>query len=310
MTYPHGHAERAGNTKTYGVVRAELTVRDDLPENLRRGVFAEPRTYPAWVRFAGPGPGWPPDIEDNGILSIGIKLMGVEGPKLIDDERRTQDFTGLTSPTFTTPNIRENVKLQRTLFAGWPILYYLNPFDSHYRDGLMQSLYARVRANPLEARYWSCASYLLGEGQAMHYTVIPRSPGRSKVPRRPSPDFLREAMVATLAEKSVEFDFLIQVQTDPYRMPIENDGVEWPERLSPFVPVATLRIPSQRFDSPAQLDFARHISVNPWHALAEHRPLGNQNRARRVVYVELSKLRQQMNGEVRIEPTGDERFDD
>jgi hypothetical protein len=310
LTYPHGDAERAGNTKTYGIVRAEFTVRAELPENLRRGVFAVPRTYPAWVRFAGPGPGTPPDIKDNGILSVGIKLMGVEGAKLIDDERWTQDFTGLTSPTFTTPNVRENVKLQRQLREGWPTLYFLNPLDSHYRDAAMQALYMRVNANPLEARYWSCASFLLGEGQAMHYTIRPQSPARSKVPRRPSPNYLREAMVATLAEKSVEFDFLIQVQTDQYRMPIEHDGVEWPERLSAFVPVATLRVPRQRFDSPAQLAFAHNLSFNPWHAIAEHRPLGNQNRARKVVYVELSKLRQQMNGEARIEPTGDERFDD
>lgn len=309
QTYPHGNAERAGNTKTYGVVRAELTVLDGLPEQLRRGVFAEPRTFPAWVRFAGPGPGTPPDMKDNGILSIGIKLMGVEGAKLIDDERWTQDFTGLTSPTFTTPNVRENVKLQRQLREGWPTLYYLNPFDSHYRDAAMQGLYARVHANPLEARYWSCSSFLLGEGQAMHYTIKPRTAARSKVPRRPSPNYLREAMVATLAERDVEFDFMIQIQIDPHRMPIEHDGVEWPEQLSPFVPAATLRIPRQRFDSTAQLAFAHNLSFNPWHAIAEHRPLGNQNRARKVVYVELSKLRQQVNGDARIEPTGNERFD-
>jgi hypothetical protein len=304
-TYPHGGAERAGNTKTYGVVRGEFAVLPDLPSHLRRGIFAELRTYRAWVRFAGPGPGTPPDIRDNGILSIGIKLMGVDGPKLIDDERETQDFTGISSPTFTTPNVRENVKLQRALLAGWPILY----FFSHLRDALMQGIYARVHANPLEARYWSCSSYLLGEGQAIHYAVRPRAPERTKVPRRPGPNFLREAMVATLACTDVELDFLVQLQTDPYRMPVENDAVEWSERLSPFVPVARLRIPRQRFDSPAQLAFAHDLSFQPWHAVPDHRPLGNQNRARRTIYLELSKLRQEMNGDPRIEPTGDEHFD-
>jgi hypothetical protein len=92
-------------------------------------------------------------------------------------------------------------------------------------------------------------------------------------------------------------------------MPVENDGVEWPERLSPFVPVGTLRIPRQRFDSPAQLAFAHNLSFQPWHTLEEHRPLGNQNRARRTIYLELSRLRQELNGEAHIEPTGDERFD-
>src|SRR5439155_704931 len=82
------------------------------------------------------------DIKDNGILSIGIKLMGVDGPKLIEDEKWTQDFTGISAPTFTTPNIRENLKLQRALLAGWPILYFVK----HLRDAVMQGLYARTQS--------------------------------------------------------------------------------------------------------------------------------------------------------------------
>jgi hypothetical protein len=65
------------------------------------------------VRFGGPGPLAPPDPDDNGILSIGIKVMGVPGPKLLEDERETQDFSGISAPTFTTPNVVENLKLQR-----------------------------------------------------------------------------------------------------------------------------------------------------------------------------------------------------
>src|SRR5690242_2789576 len=91
--YARSFALRAGNTKTYGVVRGEFEVLPDLADLLRQGVFKYPRTYPAWVRFAGPGPLAPPDIKDNGILSIGIKLMGVEGEKLLEDEKWTQDFT-------------------------------------------------------------------------------------------------------------------------------------------------------------------------------------------------------------------------
>jgi hypothetical protein len=115
-------------------------------------------------------------------------------------------------------------------------------------------------------------------------------------------------MVATVAAHDVEFDLLVQVQTDAHRMPIENAAVKWPERLSPFVPVATIRIPRQRFDSPEQLRFASVLSYNPWHCIAEHRPLGNQGRARYRLYAELSRLRQTMNGTPHYEPTGDEVF--
>ena len=101
----------------------------------------------------------------------------------------------------------------------------------------------------------------------------------------------------------------MQVQTDAHRMPIENASVRWPERLSRPVPVATLRLPRQTFDTPAQLAFAHNLSFNPWHCVAAHRPLGNQNRGRRRLYGELSRLRQSMNATPHREPTGDEVFE-
>jgi hypothetical protein len=75
------------------------------------------------------------------------------------------------------------------------------------------------------------------------------------------------------------------------------------------MPAAILHIPKQKFDSPAQLAFAHYLSFNPWHTIAEHRPLGNQNRARYRIYQELSRLRQSMNQTAHREPTGDETFD-
>ena len=41
------------------------------------------------------------------------------------------------------------------------------------------------------------------------------------------------------------------------------------------------------------------LSFSPWHALEDHRPLGNVMRARRVAYVHSAKLRQH-----KPEPTG------
>jgi hypothetical protein len=307
-SYAPGEYQRAGNTKTHGVVRGVFEVLDDLPIELRKGIFERPRSYPAWVRFAGPGPLSPPDIRDSGILSVGIKLMSVPGPKLIADERYTQDFTGISAPTFTTPNVRENVKLQRHVRAGTPALYFVDPSSPHVLDMLMQGLFAKTQTSPLEARYWSCAAYLLGEGQAIQYSLAPCSNRRTPVPLRASANYLRQAMVHALSRREVTFDFTVQPQTDPHRMPIEDASVRWPESLSPHVPVAKLRLPAQSFDSPAQLAFAGSLSINPWHSVAAHRPLGNQNRARLAIYEQLSRLRQEMNRTPHVEPTGEEVF--
>ena len=301
-------ALRAGNTKTYGVLRASFEVLADLPAELRQGIFRQPKTYPAWVRFGGPGPLATPDIENNGILSIGIKVMGVEGEKLLGEEKMTQDFSGISSPTFTTPNVVENLKLQREISSDTGVFYFINPLDSHILDGIMQGIYSKTHSSPLELRYFSCVPYLFGEGNAIQYSMKPQSDMQTPVPRNPSDNYLRDAMVNTLSEREVCIDFLVQFQVDSHKMPIENASVVWRESQSPFQKVATIRIPAQKFDSPAQFSFARNISINPWHCIAEHRPLGNQNRARKHIYSVTSRFRQQMNGDERIEPTGDEVF--
>jgi hypothetical protein len=306
-----GHAERGGNTKTHGIVRGEFTVRDDLPEDMRRGIFAEPRTFRAWVRFSGPGPYVTPDIDDVGFMSMSIKLMGVPGPKLLDDEQSTMDMFGVSPPTFVTPDTRANAQLQHWSLKNAQVFYFLNFRESHILDSIMQLLWTKTQTSPLESEYFSCVPYLLGEGQAMQYSFRTRLKTRTRVPRlplRPPDNYLRDAMVATLAKQDVEFDILLQVQTDPFKMPIENNAVLWPTKLSPRIPAAVLRIPRQTFDSPEQLAFARVLTYNPWHCIPEHRPLGNQSRARKRMYFELSRVRQQMNGVEHYEPTGDEVF--
>lgn len=306
-----GGFERGGNTKTQGMVRGEFSVHEDIPEHMKRGIYARPQTFRAWVRFSGPGPYITPDIDDVGFMSISIKLLGVPGPKLMEDEKHTLDMFGVSTPTFVTPDAKANAALQIESVKNAQIFYFVNFHDSHVLDLIMQSLFIKTQSSPFEAPYFSCVPYLMGEGQAMQYSVWPRTKKRTPIPRlplRPPDDYLRQAMVASLAEGDVEFDIRLQMQTDPHRMPIENAGVLWPEKLSPRITVATLRLPRQNFDSPAQMEFAKRLSYNPWHTIAEHRPLGNQSRARKRMYWELSQLRYRMNAVPHYEPTGDEVF--
>jgi hypothetical protein len=311
LLWKPGKFERGGNTKTHGIVRGEFIVHDNLPAELRHGIYAEPRTFPAWVRFSGPGPYITPDIDDVGFMSISIKLMGVPGPKLMDEEKFTQDMFGVSTPTFVTPDTMANAQLQIESVKNATIFYFVNFHRSHILDLVMQSLWTKTQSSPFEAPYFSCVPYLLGEGQAMQYSVCPKSKHRTPIPRlplRPPDNYLRNAMVGSLAQGDVEFDIRLQLQTDAHLMPLENNAVLWPEKLSPRIPAATLRLPRQKFDSPAQLDFARLLSYNPWHCIAEHRPLGNQSRARLRMYDTLSKLRHSMNGVPLYEPTGEEVF--
>jgi hypothetical protein len=219
---------------------------------------------------------------------------------------------GVSTPTFVTPDTKANAQLQIESLKNTQLYYFVNFHRPHILDLIMQGLWNKAQSSPFEAPYFSCVPYLLGEGQAMQYSVWPVSKKRTRIPRlplRPPDDYLRDAMVTALAEGDVEFDIRVQLQTDPHLMPIENAAVLWPERLSPRVSVATLRLPRQTFNSPAQMEFAKRLSYNPWHCIPEHRPLGNQSRARRRMYYELSTLRHTMNAVPHYEPTGDEVFE-
>jgi hypothetical protein len=306
-----GGFERGGNTKTHGIVRAEFIVHDNLPPEFRHGIFAVRRSYPAWVRFSGPGPYVTPDIDDVGFMSISVKLMDVPGPKLMDEEKLTQDMFGVSTPTFVTPDTRANAHLQMWSLKNASIFHFLNFSRPHVLDFIMQGLWTKTQSSPFEAPYFSCVPYLLGEGQAMQYSFWSFSKQKTPIPRlplRPPDDYLRDAMVAALDKGDVDLDFRVQRQTNAHLMPIENAGVLWPERFSPRVSVATLHIPKQQLNSPEQIAFARRLSYNPWHCIPEHRPLGNQSRARRRMYYELSKFRHDMNKVPHYEPDGSETF--
>jgi hypothetical protein len=70
---------------------------------------------------------------------------------------------------------------------------------------------------------------------------------------------------------------------------------EWPESEAPFHEVATIHIPVQLFRTPEREALVENLSFNPWHALPEHRPLGAINRARKIIYERISRVRRKMN---------------
>ncbi|MEG9432807.1 hypothetical protein [Terriglobus sp. ADX1] len=239
-------------------------------------------------------------------MSISVKILEVTGPKLLHEERFTQDFLAVCTPTFVTGDIQSNASLQRASLQNATIYHFLNLRQSHVLDLIMQGLWTKTQSSPLEAPYFSCVPYLMGEGQAMQYSFWPKSGHRTPVPRlprRPPDDYLRLALEQRLSRETVDLDMKVQVQTDSFRMPLENASVLWPENLSPRVTVATLRLPQQAVDFAYAAKMARLLSFNPWHCIADHRPLGNQSRARKVMYTALSDLRHRMNAEPHFEPS-------
>ena len=112
-----------------------------------------------------------------------------------------------------------------------------------------------------------CSPICLNREPDGNIPLIPHCAPDATVPDHPADDYLKQAMVKQLADGEAVFDLAVQFQTDPYHMPIEDPGVTWDEAESPFHRVATLRIPSQAFDTAERAEFGDNLSFNPWRCL-------------------------------------------
>jgi hypothetical protein len=299
---------RGQHMKGHGCVRAEFTVLPELPEALRHGVFARPQTFNACIRFSN-GKGW--DDRQPDAHGMAIKLLGVPGEKLLEDEKdaTTQDFVLFDNPIFFIKDVADYVpfmedfrRLKSSGLSFGKILAVLKLlFSQNYKWRLLRATGSKKPDSPLRISYWSTTPAKLGPS-AVKYMAAPDLVLTPSAPAIDSPDRLRLAMAARLSAGEARFDFSVQVQGDPVAMPVEDPTVAW---NAPWQKVATIRIPPQTFDSPEQMRACENLSFTPWHSLPEHRPLGGINRARREIYRAISKQRHELNGVPRREPSGD-----
>ncbi len=295
-----GAMPRDVHIKMHALVKAEFSVLPNLPPELRVGVFKESRTYQAWIRFSNSEGVIKPDAARDA-RGMAIKLMGVPGAKLLPLEKdaQTQDFILVSTPVFPTRDVEEFAVLASAMAGS--LLAKLRYFLTHWRALWILLRALRKFANPLQIAYYSTTPYLFGSS-AVKYSAIPRVSVPDPMPDAPADDYLRLAIIRQLREGEALFDFCVQLQTDPARMPIEDPRYAWPVALSPPRKAASIRIMRQDLELENLQAFGENMSFSPWHALPEHRPLGGINRARKVVYEAISTFRHRSNQTPRKEP--------
>jgi hypothetical protein len=298
-------ALRDAHARDNGCVKAVFRVDPDIAKDLQHGVFATPgKEYDAWIRFSnGNSEVLSPRLPD--ARGMAVKLAGVDGPKLLDDEPDTQDFLMANNPGFFVDDL-ERYKNALVTFHSGGYLHQIAALGALRWRERLQSLktnFAAPITNPLYSQYWSMTSYRLGVGDgriAIKYTAKPRIGARPGIGSRLrmflSPHFsLKDNMQDVLASREMWFDFFIQRYVDERTTPVEDNLTEWKEEASPPVHVAKIIIPAQDLSSPERARFCENLSFNPWHCLAEHKPLGVVNRVRKVIYHEMSAYRHQLN---------------
>jgi hypothetical protein len=272
---------RALHAKGQVGLSAQFTVLPNLPEHARAGLFAKPASYKAYVRFSNGSHQRQHDAKPD-VRGVAVKLVGVEGRKLIPgmEDAKTQDFLFIRA--FSTPFRTADEFVPFVTAAAKP-LTALPKLVARFGLGRTFQVLKGLSAlrEPMrslaETAYCTVLPIQLG-AYAVRCALKPPAPRGPVLPK--SAEMLADELAARVRKAPVEYDFQLQFFEDERSTPIEDATVDW---KSAWVTVGRLTIPMQEpsTDLSARIE---QMSFDPWHALVEHKPLGNMMRARNPAY--------------------------
>ena len=317
-----GHAYRCVHAKAHGYLLATFEVLPDLPPPLAQGLFAEPASYDAIVRFSTT----PGDILHDNVSTprgAALKVLGVSGPRLPGSEgETTQNYVLGNSPSFQTATAKSFLKQLKPLAAttgrAEPVKHVVSVLSRTAEAALemvgqtsstLITLAGQARTHLLGDSFYSQAALLHGDYFGK-MALSPVSPELTALSQKPldvagHPDAIRESIQEYFRTCPAVWELRVQLATSIESMPIEDAAAMWPESESPYLPVARLTAVPQDTWSDGIREFVEdHLAFNPWTGLAAHRPLGSIMRARHPAYAAARAYRAEGNNVEINEPAG------
>ncbi|MBV9489538.1 MAG: catalase [Verrucomicrobia bacterium] len=271
-----------------GISNAEFRILATIPPNLRIGLFQPGKVYRAIVRFSNASAMVQPDSKKD--------LRGIAMRVFAEDEA-TQDFLLTNAAASHARDARQFMAFAtamggRKLTALPKLLWGLGCRETYRMLTTVWRQASRPVTSLVSEQFWSRAPFALGP-YALKFALVPTEAARDQALPR-SDNYLRRELVERLKSGPVTFDFKAQLWINNATTPLEDATVEWREQDTRLVPLAQLYIPQQDLATPVAQAAARRINAlafNPWNMTPDFRPLGNLNRARRLVYKASAGLR-------------------
>ena len=293
------YVARGAHSKAHGCVKAWFEINQDIPAELKQGVFQSPgQKYKSWIRFSNAAS----NVQNNddrqrdargmAIKIINLYEQGIAKQAGMPDY---QDFLMHDSPAFFVANMQHYNEFTNSENQMLYFIQAANPFNWRVRE-LKNALSTLKKppSSPLNNQYYSNTAYKLGphnikfSARACHLSQSEAVPDEDE-------NFLGKTMAEELKNQAGCFDFMVQLQKPNRQMPIENASVLWKESDSEFIKLAKINIPVQNFAAAEQQQLCENLSFSPFNSLEAHKPIGGLNRIREKVYAASSKFRHEKN---------------
>lgn len=288
----HG-AGRALHRKQITAAQGTLEILNGVPVFAKHGLFAMPAVHEVWVRLSNGGLDRAADRMPD-IRGFALKVFGVQGDSALGNgPASSQDFLLINQEAFAFPGSAEFVDFVEAASHGNGALlkFLLRRYGLFGGPARLARLlksagkpFAGFANEPLfSAVPIACGPY------AVRVRLVP-APSNGEVDREARDDWNAD-FSRRLQRQALHWDLQLQYYVDEQTTPIEDASVNWP---TPYATVARLMLPVQDTSAPEGQALAARAEAgvfDPWQALAQHRPLGEVQRSRKVVYFESQKGR-------------------
>ncbi len=320
MAEHYRHAYRPVHAKSHGVVKAELEVFADLPQELAQGIFAKHGALEVLMRFStNPG-----DLLADNVSSprgLALRVLGVEGEMLPpNDGCISQDFVCVNADVFGVPEPKGFLKqlegLDKTLEVSEGVKHVVSA-TARVANEALRAVHLHVGAldqighpatHPLGETYTTVAPLRFGS----YVAKVAFEPGgeRTKLVKGHRVNLgegynpLRDCIREFFAQGPAVWDVKVQLALDDSdKFPIEKADVRWPVEDSPWITVGRLTAHQQESYSDARQTYVdEKINFSPWHGVTEHQPLGGIMRSRKLAYAEAQRYRALRNDRQPADP--------
>jgi hypothetical protein len=251
-------------------------------------MFKKPGTYDVIMRYSSLTPKLVPD-NISAPRGIGMKIFGVEGEKIWGEDKKTQDWTFNNYPVLELRTPQVTYEIADSLERNWNDLPTFAKEQGERIDCDVATMGSQLpRQHMVAMPEYSQSAYRFGDYVAK-FGVFPLGEKQKALEK----ELIKEDDPINCIsqfnrnfhmQNKVTYSFCAQLLENIDEQPVEDIGVEWDAKKYPFQQIATLEFEPQDSWLPEfRVWWDDRITVNSWHGLKEHQPLGSTNRMRRVV---------------------------
>lgn len=296
---------RTAHGKQHGCLRALLHVPDDLPADLKVGLFANgtgDSPYPVFMRYSnGAGPSFGPgkvNVSDMDLDGRGLSLkifgnMTQFGPTYLPSNN-FMDFTFALAPTFFVSDVNSTLEMFQALQSGLPAMKL---FFSRYPwlGYVFNVATRRVISDALQENWHTPPPRMHGPSPAKYRLSPCTGPQTSPASECQTFNCIRDSLQRRLATGTGCYNWQIQRFESDETTPIEDLTIKW---NTSYVTIGQVEVLSTtKAWGPGQEAACRQMSFNDWRVTADHQPLGFVEEFRRVLYHQQALMRWQFNGQ-------------